>query len=133
MATDKLVDFDHVTDYISREAAYSIFKNSCDECKDFCLEFDGIYPDCDSCLMGKAKRQMLDIPASDVRPVVKASWKKDNSYPGPGLMNLRCSVCGEFGGTWKDSTLPSMLYNFCPNCGADMRESNLDTTKGERA
>lgn len=56
----------------------------------------------------------------DVRPVVKASWKKDNSYPGPGLMNLRCSVCGGFGGTWKDNTLPSMLYNFCPTCGAEM-------------
>lgn len=72
-----------------------------------------------------------EVPAADVRPVVKASWKKDNSYPGPGLMNLRCSVCGGFGGTWKDNTLPSMLYNFCPNCGADMR-ANLDTTKGER-
>ena len=74
-------------------------------------------------------RTIDEIPAADVRPVVKASWKKDNSYPGPGLMNLRCSVCGEFGGTWKDNTSPSMLYNFCPICGADMRESNLDATK----
>lgn len=61
-----------------------------------------------------------EVPAADVRPVVKASWKKDNSYPGPSLMNLRCSVCGGFGGTWKGNTLPSMLYNFCPNCGAYM-------------
>lgn len=65
-----------------------------------------------------------EVPAADVRPVVKASWKKDNSYAGPGLMNLRCSVCGEFGGTWRDCTLPSMLYKFCPNCGADCRGGN---------
>ncbi|MBQ2139922.1 MAG: hypothetical protein II433_02385, partial [Acidaminococcaceae bacterium] len=46
----------------------------------------------------------------DVRPVVRGKWEIDNSYAGPGLMNLRCSVCGEFGGTWMDCTLPSMLY-----------------------
>lgn len=61
-----------------------------------------------------------EIPAADVRPVVRGKWEIDNSYAGPGLMNLRCSVCGEFGGTWRDCTLPSMLYKFCPNCGADM-------------
>ena len=65
---------------------------------------------------------LKQFPAADVRQVVKASWKKDNSYPGPGLMNLRCSVCGGFGGTWKDNTLPSMLYNFCPTCGAYMEK-----------
>lgn len=65
-----------------------------------------------------------EVPAADVRPVVKGTWKTADSYAGPGLMNLRCSVCGEFGGTWKDSTLPSMLYNFCPNCGADCRGGN---------
>lgn len=97
------------TDYISREAALSCFhdwidryghEHSADEMTEY--------------------QRIEELPAADVRPVVKASWKKDNSYPGPGLMNLRCSVCGGFGGTWKDSTLPSMLYNFCPNCGAYM-------------
>jgi hypothetical protein len=71
------------------------------------------------------------IHAADVRPVVHGRWEIANSFAGPGLMNLRCSACGAFGGTWKDNTLPSMLYNFCPHCGADMREPNLDTTKGE--
>ena len=69
-------------------------------------------------------------PAANVRPVVRGKWEIDNSYAGPGLMNLRCSVCGEFGGTWRDCTLPSMLYKFCPNCGAEMKP-NLDTTKGD--
>lgn len=62
------------------------------------------------------------IEVANVRPVVTARWEIDNSYAGPGLINLRCSACGEFGGTWKDNTLPHLLYRFCPNCGADMRE-----------
>lgn len=124
MATDKLVDFDHVTDYIIREAAYSIFKNSCDECKDFCLEFDGIYPDCDSCMMGKAKRQMLDIPAADVRPVVHGKWKKrmeekETPYYKSFTPIWSCSECG----TEYDPSL-CMTINFCPNCGADCRGGN---------
>ena len=32
-------------------------------------------------------------PAANVRPVVRGKWEIDNSYAGPGLMNLRCSVC----------------------------------------
>lgn len=71
------------------------------------------------------------IQPADVRPVVRGKWEIDNSYAGPGLMNLRCSVCGEFGGTWRDCTLPSMLYKFCPNCGADMRPDKNDQ-RGEQ-
>lgn len=66
------------------------------------------------------------VPAADVRPVVRGTWEIANSYAGPGLMNLKCSVCGEFGGTWRENTFPSLLYNFCPNCGADMREAKSD-------
>lgn len=102
-----------MADYISREAMHKANQD----------EWQGVYGfvDCD---IFEDNENMIDrVPAADVRPVVKASWKKDNSYPGPGLMNLRCSVCGGFGGTWKDNTLPSMLYNFCPNCGADMSEN----------
>lgn len=92
-----------MADYISREAAIKAVQPK------------------NAPAINKVLAEMLNrVPAADVQHVVKARWKKDNSYPGPGLMNLRCSVCGAFGGTWKDSTLPSMLYNFCPNCGAYM-------------
>lgn len=120
MATVKLVDFDHVTDYISRDAALACFsdwidryghEHSADEMTEY--------------------QRIEELPAADVRPVVRGEWEIDNSYAGPGLMNLRCSVCGEFGGTWRDCTLPSMLYKFCPNCGADMRPDKNDQ-RGEQ-
>ncbi len=50
--------------------------------------------------------------AADVRPVVRGKWIE---YPIADGMN-QCSLCGvlRFG----DS-------NFCPNCGAEMKEESL--------
>lgn len=127
-----------MADYISREAAkakkiYSVERR---ELVVPVAEIDWIPPadvvarDCYDRILAEndTMRDMLARTGKkcgdsmdDVRPVVKGTWKIADSYAGPGLMNLRCSVCGGFGGTWKDNTLPSMLYNFCPNCGADMR------------
>lgn len=50
------------------------------------------------------------IPAADVRPVVRGHFGKHTS-PFTAL----CSECG---------TSMNMHWNFCPNCGADMREAN---------
>lgn len=100
MATDKLVDFDHVTDYISREAALEAAKAH--------------YPKANEMIAG-----IILIPAADVRPVVRARWK---AHGDCGV--TECPVC-----RW--SIEECIDYNFCPCCGADMREPNLDTTKGE--
>ena len=51
------------------------------------------------------------LPTSDVRPVVRGRWV-DNGIPESILSG--CSVCGY--------TCGSSSMNFCPNCGADMRE-----------
>lgn len=109
---DKDTNVPNKNDFISREAVLELIDNS-----------PIIAGNENETLISapKLSDEVYCLPVANVRPVVKASWKKDNSYPVPGLMNLRCSVCGGFGGTWKDNTLPSMLYNFCPNCGADMR------------
>ena len=51
--------------------------------------------------------------AADVRPVVRGKWIGDNRYCG--FPNWHCSLCqGEGRGD----------YNYCPNCGADMREES---------
>lgn len=52
-----------------------------------------------------------EIPAADVRPVVRGTWVDETNKWSNGF---RCSQCGHkiFCGT----------TNFCPNCGADMRE-----------
>lgn len=56
---------------------------------------------------------LYDVPAADVRPVVRGRWIEKPYLLG--TTNV-CSVCGENYG------MPHGKYNFCPNCGADMRE-----------
>ena len=58
------------------------------------------------------------IPAADVRPVVKAHWTDHRTIEHDG--EWYCTACGKeitiyMGADRKDR------YNFCPNCGADMR------------
>ena len=61
------------------------------------------------------------IPAADVRPVVLGKWNRTDAYPH----RLYCSVCYK---TYlkNDELLERWEFpmNFCPNCGADMRETN---------
>lgn len=57
------------------------------------------------------------VPAADVRPVVRSSWA--TAYVS-GIEHERCCNCG----TYVESTFFANDYavNYCPNCGADMRE-----------
>ncbi len=54
------------------------------------------------------------IPAADVRPVVRGKWIRPTRVPDSMLDE--CSVCGFDTGAY--------TFNFCPNCGADMREES---------
>ncbi len=56
------------------------------------------------------------IPAADVRPVVRGKWIK-----------IKCrSIC-------RDCSFRGFAsWNFCPNCGADMREPPRKCTRGRR-
>lgn len=52
----------------------------------------------------------------------RGEWQITHAYPH----NVHCSVCHKrFAQThwavWEDGSLPR---NYCPNCGADMREGN---------
>ena len=93
-------------DFISREEAYTIAKRICDA-----------IDTTPRVLLGRTILDFIDdIPAADVRPVVKAKWEwNDNSC---------CCYCGNC-----DAVSPREdqygeyidCPNFCPNCGADMR------------
>lgn len=57
---------------------------------------------------------LLYAKPADVRPVVRGRWISD----GDGYHWVYvCSVCG-----WKDGYPFNERHNFCPYCGADMRE-----------
>lgn len=68
--------------------------------------------------MTSAKRQLADMPASDVAPVVHGRWIrphwKNNNY---------CCDCSECGGEAMHRDYQwykNGVYPICPNCGAKM-------------
>ena len=66
---------------------------------------------------------ILKAPAADVVEVKHGRWVEvefgwDDVY-------YDCSICGE-SFCLIDGTPTDNLYNFCPNCGADMREVRED-------
>ena len=56
------------------------------------------------------------LPTVEAKPVVHGEWLRKNVQKSWGKStNLICSICGEK--CWLE-------YDFCPNCGADMRGGN---------
>lgn len=105
-----------MTEYIDREAAIKLVSDACAECRECCEEFDGIYADCNQCIMHSVVKGLPTIPAAEVRPVVHSHWIYDcerTAEDGWTYRQYHCEKCGrqELGG----------LQNFCPCCGADMR------------
>ena len=65
-------------------------------------------------------RAIKNIPSADVAEVKRGEWV-DGGVDGVGTCGIeyrynKCSVCGY------EYSFP-MKYNFCPNCGARMVES----------
>ena len=87
-------------DYIDREATIGYIEKKKREL--------GI-TNCNACNFKDILRAQ---PAADVRPVVRGRWIEKPYLLG--TTNV-CSVCGANYG------MPHGKYNFCPNCGADMR------------
>lgn len=62
-----------------------------------------------------------DIPAADVRPVVRGRWERMSDNDVFGDIHCKCSACGE---DWWQGPGWFRRANFCPICGADMREES---------
>ena len=64
------------------------------------------------------RRRICNIPAADVRPVVRGHWisEEEAEMMGDYSRADTCSVCGSC--DW-DCT-ESRWFNYCPNCGAKM-------------
>lgn len=56
------------------------------------------------------------VPAADVRPVKRGKWMPKNEI---GDCCYQCSDCGFV----RDAYILD-IGNYCPNCGADMREKS---------
>lgn len=69
---------------------------------------------CKSCGVNDMREYIEDAPTADVREVVHGEWiDKGEDY----MIRWTCSNCGR-----RDTH----IYDFCPDCGADMRERRED-------
>ena len=89
-------------------------------CKNNCKSCD-FWIDGDSWCSGQLfVVDLLHVPAADVRPVVRGQWIKTAALAPFEDDKFECSVCGSW--PWWCGVTDANLPNFCPNCGADMRE-----------
>ena len=66
--------------------------------------------------LDEVTQEIFDAPTVDAAPVVHGRWEPRKDVPG----FVRCSVCHDCNiyDDWPDGK----KWNYCPNCGADMRE-----------
>ena len=97
-----------MAEYIERDAARPDAFCSGVSCQDCPFLKSPLYGGC------RIDDFIAAIPAADVRPVVRGRWKDamQSCHDSP---HAKCSVCGEY--YWRYFK----KFNFCPNCGADMR------------
>ena len=71
----------------------------------------------------RAAKIVADFPAADVRPVVRGKWGHRWICSNMSGYEYACS-CSECGKPTYRLSLLEKMPNFCPNCGADMREKS---------
>jgi len=102
------------TDYITKESALSCFHDWIDRyghehTADEMVEY----------------QRIENLPVTDVRPVVRGHYigEYDGYADGNPVYDMwYCSECGCCFEDWDEKP----TYNFCPNCGADMREDGTE-------
>lgn len=59
---------------------------------------------------------IMSVEPVDIQPVVRGQWKPVHSFKENALVGWSCSVCGFEIDVTEDG------FNYCPKCGADLRE-----------
>ena len=68
--------------------------------------------------LGRVKLMIADQHTIDAVPVVRGEWIYNKYY------TWECGNCGFHPFKWYIPKEPG--FNFCPNCGADMRKGGLE-------
>ena len=117
-----------MTDYISREAFAAEMKERQTEAWKWLREAKdhdtAVRADAVLSFLCEVKLTLDKIPAADVRENKRGKWEEKEVFEAMGhvdeLQSAFCPVCKRY------HTTPYSYYfthyNFCPNCGADMRE-----------
>lgn len=102
-------------DYIIREKAVNAAIDAVDD-------WDG---GCNKSRAELIEMEMNKLPAADVKPVLRGKWMlvdtEDGDRDDTLLMTWGCNRCGK-----EFKTAGRMDFDFCPNCGADMREDKQE-------
>lgn len=103
-----------MAEYIDREKAIKIAEKYGLDCGSVIGRHSGI-ADCIASEL--AGMEFFD----DVEPMAHGTLIEDEyTYPGPGLANYKCTVCGKINGSWRKGLAAKELPSFCWNCGAKM-------------
>lgn len=110
-----------MSDYIDKTIARRAVLEPCGKC----WAESKKTPVCDGCKLYGVAQAIDQIPAADVREVVRGKWigeLVDNSILAPFKTKAwKCDQCGyEYVDPYRYQP-----HNFCPNCGANMREEQI--------
>jgi hypothetical protein len=111
-----------MTDYISREAAIKAMDSLLHQ-NFLCVPDSVAQAAATAGYMDGVKDadiRLRSVPAADVRPVVRGKWIMTTERFAPERI---CSSCKCRFPVSAGEGITEVL-NFCPNCGADMREAN---------
>jgi len=79
---------------------------------------------CRACDIGDMLDAVENFHAADVKPVVHGRWEKATGMMPPEYCGLHiCSECGHYAGRKPPYGGKEFLSDYCPNCGAYMREA----------
>lgn len=62
--------------------------------------------------------EIEEAPTVEAVPVVRGEWLKRVRNNGGYVVSITCSVCGY--------SHSRVTYNFCPECGSDMRKGGVN-------
>lgn len=71
---------------------------------------------CRACEIDDMLNDVEDFPSADVAPVRHGRWLKIDDFSEEPIDWVLCNRC--------KAKIPDYDYHYCPNCGADMRETN---------
>ena len=66
------------------------------------------------------------LPAADVRENKRGEWEERKDLND---VYWECSVCGEAIDTFDGESPYRQDWNYCPNCGSEMREEDNETVQ----
>ena len=108
-------------DYIDR---YAVLNTIDDAIAHNALSYEGC--------VNEIIESIAKIPADDMRPVVRGKWEDvevtyvadKTTLPFERISSMRCDQCNRYHTEIYYYGNPTEMAHFCPNCGADMRETD---------